>query len=78
MNGVATGPISISARAADTVRQMLEQAQRLQDGLRLTVEALGAQLDVPQGWRFDTQSMAFLPPTNPAATVPGESAPPSE
>ena len=66
-------PINISPRAADSVRTMLEQSQRLQDALRATVEALGAQLDVPQGWRFDTNAMAFVPPTNPAATVPGES-----
>ena len=55
--------IEISPRAADSVRQMLEQSQRLQDALRATVEALGAQLDVPAGWRFDTNAMAFLPPT---------------
>ena len=78
MNGVATGPISISPRAADSVRQYLEQSQRLQDALRATIEALGAQLDVPQGWRFDTQSMTFVPPTNPAAIAQGESAPLSE
>jgi len=69
--------ITISPRAADSVRTMLEQSQRLQDALRATVEALGAQLDVPQGWRFDTQTMAFVAPTNPAATVPVELAPPS-
>lgn len=62
--------ITISPRAADSVRAMLEQSQRLQDALRATVEALGAQLDVPAGWRFDTNVMAFVPPTNPAATVP--------
>ncbi len=67
--------ITISPRAADSVRQMLEQAQRLQDALRTTVEALAAQLDVPQGWRFDTQTMAFVAPTNPAPTVQGESIP---
>lgn len=54
--------IEISPRAADSVRQMVEQAQRLQDALRATVEALGAQLDVPPGWRFDTNAMAFMPP----------------
>jgi len=70
--------ITISPRAADSVRQMLEQAQRLQDALRLTVEALGAQLDVPAGWRFDTQAMAFVPSTNPAVVALGESAPPNE
>ena len=54
--------IEISPRAAESVRQMLEQSQRLQDALRTTVEALGAQLDVPQGWRFDVQAMAFVAP----------------
>lgn len=63
MNGVVTGPIEISERAAVTLRQMLERSQRLQDGLQTFVEALGAQLDVPQGWRFDVQSMSFMPPT---------------
>lgn len=62
MTGVATGPIEISHRAAENVRALVEQAQRVQDALRVTVEALGAQLDVPQGWRFDTQAMAFVPP----------------
>ena len=62
MNGVATGPIEISERAASTLREMVERSQRLQDGLRTYVEALGAQLDVPAGWRFDTQTMAFVPP----------------
>lgn len=71
-------PITISPRAADSVRQYLEQSQRLQDALRATIEALGAQLDVPQGWRFDTQAMAFMPSTNPAVTVPVESMPPNE
>jgi hypothetical protein len=55
-------PITISPRAAESVRQYLEQSQRLQDALRATVEALAAQLDVPQNWRFDTQSMTFVPP----------------
>lgn len=54
--------IEISPRAADTVRQMIERSQRLQESLQTFVEALGAQLDVPQGWRFDTQTMAFVPP----------------
>lgn len=75
-------PITISARAADQLRQMLEQAQRVQDTIRLTVEAFGVALDVPPGWRFDVQSMAFLPPaTTPAEVGQGEltqTAPPTE
>ena len=62
--------IEISPRAADSVRQMVEQAQRLQDALRATVEALGAQLDVPAGWRFDTNAMAFVAPVEP--TLPAD------
>ena len=63
-------PIAISTRAADSVRTMLEQSQRLQDTLRATVEALGAQLDVPQGWRFDTQALTFVPPVSQPEAVP--------
>ncbi|MBK8799706.1 MAG: hypothetical protein IPM07_26915 [Anaerolineales bacterium] len=63
-------PIAISSRAADNIRTLIEQSQRTQDTLRTFVEAIGSQLDVLQGWRFATQAMAFVPPTNPAATVP--------
>lgn len=63
MVGVATRPIEISERAAARVRELVEQSERLQSALRATIEALGAQLDVPQGWRFDTQTMTFVPPT---------------
>lgn len=69
MAGVATGPIEISERAAARVRELVEQSERLQSALRATVEALGAQLDVPQGWRFDTTAMAFVPPTEQPSTV---------
>jgi Fe-S cluster assembly iron-binding protein IscA len=63
--------IEISPRAADTVRQMIERSQRLQESLQTFVEALGAQLDVPQGWRFDTQTLTFVPPVSqPEAALP--------
>ena len=66
-------PIAISPRAAESVRLYLEQAQRVQDALRVTVEALGSQLDVPPGWRFDVQTMAFVPPAGETAQdVAGE------
>lgn len=55
-------PISISPRAAADLRQLLEQAQRINDRLNIYVEAIGAALDVPPGWRFDVQAMAFMPP----------------
>jgi Fe-S cluster assembly iron-binding protein IscA len=63
-------PIEISTRAAESVRQYIEQSQRLQDALRATVEALAAQQDVPQNWRFDTQTMTFVPPATNREEVP--------
>jgi hypothetical protein len=36
--------------------------QQAQETLRTYVEAVGAALDVPPGWRFDVQAMAFMPP----------------
>ena len=71
--------ITISVRAAESVRQYIEQSQRLQDALRATVEALAAQLDVPHGWRFDTQTMAFVPPpTNREEVLPPTEPDPNE
>ena len=67
-------PIAISQRAAADMRQLLEQSQRINDRLNVYVEAIGAALDVAPGWRFDVQSMAFLPP----ATNREEVHPPSE
>lgn len=63
-------PITISPRAAADLRQLLEQSQRINDRLNVYVEAIGAALDVAPGWRFDVQSMAFLPPTNPVEVGP--------
>jgi Fe-S cluster assembly iron-binding protein IscA len=65
-----SAPIAVSARAANDVRSLVEQSQRLQDTLRTYVEALGAALDVPAGWRFDTQQMEFVPPPEQPPTDP--------
>lgn len=61
--------ITISARAAAQMRAMLDERQRLDAHLQTYVEALGAGLDVPPGYRFDVQQMAFVP-----APVPPEQA----
>lgn len=63
-------PIAISPRAAADLRQLLEQAQRINDRLNIYVEAIGAALDVAPGWRFDVQAMAFMPPAE-QPTHPG-------
>ena len=60
-------PIAISQRAAADLRQLLEQSQRINDRLNVYVEAIGAALDVAPGWRFDAQTMTFMPPAEQAA-----------
>ena len=64
-------PIAISPRAAADLRQLLEQAQRINDRLNIYVEAIGAALEVAPGWRFDVQSMAFVPPAGEQREIPG-------
>jgi hypothetical protein len=57
-----THPITINQRTATTVTQLVDRMQQAQETLRTYVEAVGAALDVPAGWRFDVQTMAFVPP----------------
>jgi hypothetical protein len=57
-----TQPITINQRTAATVVQLVDRMQQAQETLRTYVEAVGAALDVPPGWRFDVQTMAFVPP----------------
>ena len=68
-------PIAISPRAAADLRQLLEQSQRINDRLNVYVEAIGAALDVAPGWRFDVQTMTFMPPATTPAEVPPLSEP---
>jgi hypothetical protein len=55
-------PITINQRTASTVTQLVDRMQQAQETLRTYVEAVGAALDVPPGYRFDVQIMAFMPP----------------
>ena len=57
-----THPITLNQRTATTVAQLVDRMQQAQETLRTYVEAVGAALDVPPGWRFDVQTMAFVPP----------------
>ena len=72
-----TQPITINQRTMANVVQLVDHVHQSQETLRTYIEAVGAALDVPPGWRFDVQSMTFMPPTNPATTVQEESAPPN-
>ena len=65
-----TQPIVINQRTATTVGQLVDRMNQAQETLRTYVEAVGAALDVPPGWRFDVQSMAFMPPAE-QAEIPG-------
>jgi len=57
-----TTPITINQRTAASVVQLVDRMQQAQETLRTYVEAVGAALDVPPGYRFDVQTMAFMPP----------------
>lgn len=61
-----TQPITINQRTTTTVAQLVDRMQQSQETLRTYIEAVGAALDVPPGWRFDVQTMAFMPPAEQA------------
>lgn len=65
-----THPITLNQRTATTVAQLVDRMQQAQETLRTYVEAVGAALDVPPDWRFDVQTMAFVPPAEPPAAQP--------
>lgn len=58
-----TQPITINQRTTATVAQLVDRMQQAQETLRTYIETVGAALDVPVGYRFDVQTMAFMPPT---------------
>jgi hypothetical protein len=65
-----TQPITLNQRTATTVAQLVDRMRQAQETLRTYVEAVGAALDVPPGWRFDVQTMAFVPPAEQPAEQP--------
>ena len=68
-------PITINQRTATTVEQLVDRMNQAQETLRTYVEAVGSALDVPPGWRFDVQAMAFVPPAgevNEPESLPAE------
>ncbi len=65
-----TQPITINQRTMANVVQLVDHVHQSQETLRTYVEAVGAALDVPPGWRFDVQTMAFMPPAE-QAEIPG-------
>jgi len=70
-----TTPITINQRTTATVIQLVDRMNQAQETLRTYVEAVGAALDVPPGWRFDVQAMAFMPPASETEIQPAETQP---
>ncbi len=70
-----TQSITLNQRTAKTVGQLVDRIQQAQETLRTYVEAVGAALDVPPGYRFDVQSMAFMPPASETEIQPAETQP---
>ena len=70
-----TQPITINQRTRANVVQLVDHVHQSQETLRTYIEAVGAALDVPPGWRFDVQTMAFMPPVgkvNEPESLPAE------
>ena len=59
--------IDISPRAAGELEQMFAQLDQLPKTIQAYINALGAQLDIAPGWRFDRDAMAFVPPVEQAS-----------
>ncbi len=59
-----TQSITLNQRTAAAVEQLVDRMQQSQETLRTYIEAVGAALDVPGGYRFDVQAMAFMPPAS--------------
>jgi hypothetical protein len=62
--------IKLNDKASGQVQGLLDSAQKIQEQLNVYVNALGAALDVPDGWQLDPVQMAFVPPLAPPP-VPG-------
>ncbi len=59
--------IVISARAQAQLREMLESAEKINAQINTYAAALGAGLDIPDGWQLDIRRMAFVAPPAPVA-----------
>ena len=71
---MASETIKLSERASGQVRSMLDAIKKLDEQLQVYVTAAQAALDVPEGWQFNVNEMAFVPP---APAPEGETVAPS-
>ncbi len=54
--------VVISERAQKQLHDLLDSAEKLNGQINTYVAALGAGLDVPDGWQLDPRRMAFVAP----------------
>ncbi len=66
-------PIALPPKAKARVQQSIDNIEEIQKATGAYLEGVAASLDVPDGYTFDQNAMAFVPP--PTATV---QAPPPE
>ena len=66
--------IAIKEGSAKVLRQRLQQIDALNAQVRGFVDALAVENEVPAGWQFDIERMAFVAPPAPAPP-PAQSAP---
>lgn len=57
--------ITIRPANAQALRGMIEQIKSLEAQISGHVNALALSLDVPPNWRFDSNTMEFVPPPAP-------------
>ena len=63
--------ISISSRAQEQLRELLESAEKLNAQINTYAAGLAAGLDVPDGYQLDIKRMAFVAPVG---SAPGHDA----
>lgn len=67
--------IAIKEGSAKALRQRMQQIEVLNAQMRGFVDALAAENDVPAGWQFDIERMAFVAPPAPPAQEGGDNEP---
>lgn len=74
-NIMSNVPIPLPEKAKQRVQQSIDAIEEMQRNAGTFLEGVAATLDVPQGYTFDQNVMAFVPPVAPpseAAPIAGE------
>lgn len=55
-------PIEVGEKGRQQLRELIDAIERAEGQANTYLAGLMAGLDVPDGWQFDPQAMAFVPP----------------